>query len=77
MTTTKNAIDIASAINASGKSYFGSTARGWVGPTESRIYFGREFVRITAAGVITNEDAYRARSKTIGSSAVELVESVA
>lgn len=74
MITTKSATDIATSINAAGDKYFGASARAWVGSNESRIYFGREWVTITSTGEITNAQAGRARAKTIGSPALELVE---
>ncbi len=76
MNTIKTAEEIATAINASGNSYHGATARAWSGDTESRIYFGRDFVRI-AAGQITNAREGKARALTIGHSAVELIEQFA
>lgn len=76
MTTIKPADEIATAINSSGQTYHGATARAWVGETESRIYFGRDFVRIVN-GQITNSREGKARALTIGHSAVELVEQFA
>jgi hypothetical protein len=76
MSTTKTATEIATAINASGETYFGDTARAWQGETESRIYFGRGFVRIVS-GQITNAKQGRARALTIGQPAVDLVEKFA
>ena len=76
MNTIKTAEEIAAAINSTGKNYHGASARAWNGETESRIYFGRDFVRI-ANGQITNLRDGKARALTIGHSAVELVEQFA
>jgi hypothetical protein len=76
MNTVKTAEEIATAINASGNSYHGASARAWEGNDESRIYFGRDYVRIIA-GCITNAREGKARALTIGHSAVELVEKFA
>lgn len=76
MKTTKTAEEIAVAINSTGKNYHGASARAWSGETESRIYFGRDFVRIVN-GEITNARQGKARALTIGHSAVELVEQFA
>jgi hypothetical protein len=76
MNTIKTAEEIATAINASGNNHHGASARAWQGETESRIYFGRDFVRIVS-GQITNSREGKARALTIGHSAVELVEKFA
>lgn len=76
MTTIKTAIEIAAALIAKGHTHYGLTAKAWVGPTESRIYFGSEYVRIVN-GEITNAKPGKARAVTIGQSAVDAVESVA
>lgn len=73
MKTTKTADQIASAINASGETYYGDRAKAWSGNTEERIYFGRQYVRIIDGG-ITNAKDGRARALTIGHPAVEIVE---
>lgn len=74
MTTTRSATDIADSINATGETYYGSRAKGWEGEAESRIYFGKEFVRILKpTGEITNARQGKARALTIGSSALDLV----
>jgi hypothetical protein len=74
MSTTKTAAEIAAAINASNETYYGEIAKAWTGGKASRIYFGLDYVTIEAAGEIHNRRGNRARSQTIGHSAVELVE---
>lgn len=71
----KTALEIANAINAAGETYFRDTAKAWVSGDgkASRIYFGRDYVTIEASGEIHNRTR-KARSKSIGASAVELVE---
>jgi len=72
-----DAKQIAERINESGRDYYGQRAKGWDGPTCSRIYFGRDYVTIEATGEIHNRRDGKARAKTIGDSAVELVLEVA
>ena len=76
MNTIKTAAEIATAINANGDDYHGASARSWQGETESRIYFGRDYVRIVN-GQITNSREGKSRALTIGHSAVALVEQFA
>lgn len=73
MTTTRTAAEIASAVNATGYRYFGESAKAWIGSTESRIYFGRNFVRLVN-GELTNIKAGKVRAGTIGRAAVEACE---
>lgn len=72
--TMLSAKDIAAKLNATEQTYFGQPAKGWEGPTESRIYFGRDYVTITNSGEVHNRKAGKARANTIGESAVELVK---
>lgn len=70
----KTAIEIADAINAAGRKHYNDSAKGWISPkgNVSRVYFGKEYVTIETSGEIHNRTA-KARSKSIGDSAVDLV----
>lgn len=74
---TKSAQQIADAINAAGRTYYGEAAKAWCGATCSRIYFGRDYVTIEASGEVHVRKAGKARAQTAGMSAVELVEEFA
>lgn len=69
-----NAQEIADKLNENGFEYYGEKAKAWVKGDLQRIYFGRDFVSVVD-GVPTNE-SLKARSNTIGSSAVEACENV-
>jgi hypothetical protein len=65
---------IADRINASGQTYYGDRARAWSAGNVSRIYFGRDYV--TVEGGEAHNRTAKARAKSIGESAVEIVASV-
>ena len=69
-----SAQQIATRINDAGQTYYGDRAKAWERDGIARIYFGRDYVTIEA-GEAHNRKAGKARSQTIGESAVELVES--
>lgn len=68
--------EIADELNKNGYSYYGERARAWEGSTQSRIYFGWDYVIINQDGTITNNKPKRARALTIGDPAVEAIEEV-
>lgn len=77
ITNTKNltAEQIVRALNSKGYLYYGESARVWNGSTQSRIYFGRDFVTILPDGTITNDKSGK-RTLTIGDEAVEAIQDI-
>lgn len=77
ITNTKNltAEQIVRALNSKGYLYYGESARVWNGNTQSRIYFGRDFVTILPDGTITNDKSGK-RTLTIGDEAVEAIQDI-
>ncbi|WP_418178354.1 hypothetical protein [Akkermansia sp.] len=77
ITNTKNltAEQIVRALNSKGYLYYGESARVWNGNTQSRIYFGRDFVTILPDGTITNDKSGK-RTLTIGDEAVEAIRDI-
>lgn len=78
ITNTKNltAEQIVRALNSKGYLYYGESARAWNGNTQSRIYFGRDFITILPDGTITNDKSGK-RTLTIGDEAVEAIRDIA
>lgn len=74
---TLTAKQIADKINAAGRRYYNDSARGWDTDSQSRVYFGKEYVTLEKNGDIHNRIIGKARSKSIGDSAVELVQEFA
>lgn len=68
--------EIADTLNEQGYTYYGTTARAWKGNTQSRIYFGRDYVTIHKDGTITNHKAGHARALTIGDPAIEAINAL-
>ena len=66
-----DAKEIAKLLNEKGYTYYGEKARGWIGTTTERVYFGRDFVTIKNGKIITPPPTL-----TIGESALEAVEAV-
>jgi hypothetical protein len=67
---------IADKINAAGRKHYNDSARGWDAGNQSRVYFGKEYVTIEN-GECHNRINGKARAKSIGDSAVELVQEFA
>lgn len=69
------AAQVANKLAADSYSYYGEQPKAWTSGDGriARIYFGRDFVTIVD-GKATNEQAGKARSKTIGRSAVDAVQ---
>lgn len=73
----KTADQIAASINAAGRTVYGDSAKAWSCESNSRIYFGRDYVTIEQSGEIHARKPGKARSQTAGATAVELVEEFA
>lgn len=70
----KTAQEIAAAINATGKTYFGDRAKGWDKGDCRRVYFGRDYVTIETDDTVHAKKPGKVAAKTAGYEAVELVQ---
>lgn len=66
------ASEIAKLLNESGYTYFGEKAKAWEGGSQSRIYFGKDFMTLKD-GELTNRNLRKVRACTIGDEPVEAV----